>query len=181
MKKIYEHKQHRLKNYNYSSNGSYFITICVKNRECLLGEIPPVAVDVHGDRRLLNDTNTVNSLRDSARVILSEYGNTVKKYIEDGKTRCNNLTVDKYVIMPNHIHMILSICNDEFICTERSCNDRVPTYVSTLKTLITKETGFSLFQRNFHDHIIRNEEEYEKIWDYIDLNPLNWAEDCFYI
>ncbi len=46
MKKFYEHKSHRLKNYNYSSNGAYFITVCVKNKECLFGEISVVAVDV---------------------------------------------------------------------------------------------------------------------------------------
>ena len=53
-------------------------------------------------------------------------------------------------------------------------------HVLTLKTLIAKEVGSSLFQRSFHDHIIRNEQEYERIWDYIDQNPQNWALDRFY-
>ena len=101
--------------------------------------------------------------------------------IENGKAKLTNLTVDTYVIMPNHIHLILSLCNDDLVCEEKPCHDIIPKYVSSLKTLITKETGFPLFQRNFHDRIIRNEDEYEKICQYIELNPTTWAEDCFYI
>ena len=179
MKKYYEHKQHRLKNYNYSNNGSYFITICVKQRECLLGNI--VAVDAHGDRLFPDNNRTPEEMNDIIpQIILSEYGKTAEKYILSGNTAYNNLTVDTYVIMPNHIHIILSVCNDDFVCKEKPCHDLVPTYVSTLKTLITKDIGFSIFQDNFHDRIIRNEDEYEKIWKYIDLNPTTWAEDKFY-
>lgn len=187
MKKFYEHKQHRLKNYNYSSNGSYFITICVKNKECLLGDIT-VAVDAHGDRfdahgdRKTDNINDLICLKSSgAKMILSDFGHITKKYIETSKSAYQGLSVDNYVIMPNHIHMILSICNDALICTEKPCHDLIPTYVSTLKTLITKEIGFSMFQRNYHDHIIRNEKEYEKIWDYIDTNPSSWVADRFYM
>ena len=80
--------------------------------------------------------------------------------------------LQKYVIMPNHIHMIISIsCDNELSVTQR---------ISSLKTLITKELGFSIFQRSFHDHIIRNEKEYLQIWEYIENNPVNWATDCFY-
>ena len=187
MKKFYEHKQHRLKNYNYSSNGSYFITICVKNKECLLGDIT-VAVDAYGDRfdahgdRKTDNINDLICLKSSgAKMVLSDFGHITKKYIETSKSVYQGLSVDNYVIMPNHIHMILSICNDVLICTEKPCHDLIPTYVSSLKTLITKEIGFSIFQRNFHDHIIRNEDEYEKIWDYIDTNPSSWVADRFYM
>ena len=152
MKRFYEHKQHRLKGYNYSSNGSYFLTICVKNRECLLCDIVPSAVAVyfHGDRRHVKDTDTVNSLPDHAHpqkptLILSEYGQVVKKHIENGKSKLNSLTVDTYVIMPNHIHMILTLCNDGLICPEKPCHDIIPKYISSLKTLITKEIGFPFF------------------------------------
>ena len=140
-----------------------------------------VAVDVHGDRRHVNNIDHANYTKDDTVIILSEYGEIVKKYIEEGKTKLNSLTVDTYVIMPNHIHMILSLCNDGLICPEKPCHDIIPKYISSLKTLITKEIGFSLFQRNFHDRIIRNEDEYEKIWQYIELNPTTWAEDYFYI
>ena len=180
MKKFYEHKQHRLKNYNYSSNGSYFITICVKNKECLLGDIT-VMVDAHGDRKTDNINDLICLKSSGTKLVLSDFGHITKKYIETSKSVYQGLSVDNYVIMPNHIHMILSICNDALICTEKPCHDLIPTYVSSLKTLITKEIGFSIFQRNFHDHIIRNEDEYEKIWDYIDTNPSSWVADRFYM
>jgi len=200
MKRFYEHKQHRLKNYNYSSNGSYFLTIYVKNKECLLGDI--VAVDAHGDcvsdahgdcvsdahGDCVSDAHSDLTAQGNCvdrnltpQVVLSEYGSIAEKYILSGNTAYKNLTVDTYVIMPNHIHIILSVCNEDFICREKSCHDLIPSYVSTLKTLITKEIGFPIFQRTYHDRVIRNEKEYEKIWHYIDRNPTVWAEDCFYI
>lgn len=198
MNNLPKRKPNRLPYYNYSSNGSYFITFCVKQRECLLGDIvvggdvhgaplqpdrysPVNCFDVHGAPKHVKDTDTKKSTSDGSDIVLSEYGEVVKKYIELGKTKLKGITIDKYVIMPNHIHMILSVQNDDFICSEKPCHDIIPTYVSTLKTLITKEIGFSLFQRNFHDRIIRDEKEYEKIWNYIDRNPELWAEDTFYI
>lgn len=57
----------------------------------------------------------------------------------------------------------------------------IPQLVKSLKILITKEIGFSLFQRSYHDHIIRNEKEYKQIWEYIDTNPLKWEEDKYII
>ena len=57
----------------------------------------------------------------------------------------------------------------------------VPYAVYTaIDSMLTKEIGFSVFQRSFHDHIIRNERDYQKIWEYIETNPLRWKEDCFY-
>ena len=77
--------------------------------------------------------------------------------------------------------MILTVSNEALICKSRPCHDIIPMYISSLKTLIAKETGFSMFQRNYHDHIIRNENEYQKIWDYIDTNESNWVADRFYM
>ena len=179
MKKFYEHKPHRLKNYNYSSNGSYFITICVKNKECLLGDI--VAVDAHGDRQTQNINDLIYQKSESAKIILSDFGNITEKYIRSSTTVYDHLSIDNYVIMPNHIHMILTVSNEALVCKSKPCHDIIPTYISSLKTLITKDIGFSIFQRNYHDHIIRNENEYQKIWDYIDTNESNWVADRFYM
>ena len=107
-----------------------------------------------------------NTDENTAQMTLSAYGIIVKKYIE----RIPGL--QKYVIMPNHIHLLIEIAGEnELAITQR---------ISSLKTLITKELGVSIFQRSFHDHIVRNEKEYQKIWEYIDNNPLNWTIDCFY-
>jgi REP element-mobilizing transposase RayT len=141
-----------------------------------------VAVDAHGDRiDAHGDRQPNDAFISKPEIILSDYGKITEKYIESSKDKYKSLTVDTYVIMPNHIHLILSLCNDDLICKEKPCHDVIPKYVSSLKTLITKEIGFSLFQRNFYDRIIRSEDEYEKIWQYIELNPTTWAEDCFYI
>ena len=56
----------------------------------------------------------------------------------------------------------------------------VSNIVRSFKVLVTKEVGTSLFQRSYHDHIIRDERDYREIWDYIDDNPRKWAEDCYY-
>ena len=173
-------KSHRLQNYNYSNNGSYFITICTKNKECLLGDI--VGDDVLGiPHHTKNANDLIYEKSQQAHMILSDYGEITKKYIEEGKTKLTHLSVDNYVIMPNHIHLIISVQSDKLLCKAKSCHDVIPMYVSSLKTLITKEIGFSMFQRDYHDHIIRNEKEYEKIWDYIDTNVSNWVSDRFYM
>ena len=56
----------------------------------------------------------------------------------------------------------------------------ISTVVQQLKGCVSKQAGFSLWQKTFHDHIIRDENDYEKIWEYIDTNPLKWETDCFY-
>ena len=177
-------KSHRLKNYNYSSNGSYFITICIKNKECLLGDII-VGVDALIDPIISAKPDNINDLiyqkATNAEMILSSYGEIIKNYIERGKSSYETLTVDNYVIMPNHIHLILSISFEEEMVSKDLQHALIPKYVRTLKTLITKEIGFSMFQRDYYDHIIRDEKEYEKIWNYIDTNVSNWMSDRFYM
>ncbi len=86
-----------------------------------------------------------------------------------------------YVIMPNHIHMIIEIHRENGSMWASTPTQSVSQLIKSFKILVTKQIGFSLWQRSFHDHIIRNEQEYEKIWEYIATNPLKWEEDCFYI
>jgi putative transposase len=157
-------KPNRLKGYDYSQSGAYFITICVKDRQKLLGKI------VGGDAFIAPHTR------------LSKYGMVVDKYIRRTKG------IDKYVIMPNHIHMIIIINSwvsgtiyDNGTMRASSPTQSIPQLVKSLKILITKKIGFSLFQRSYHDHIIRNEKEYKQIWEYIDTNPLKWEEDKYYL
>ena len=80
--------------------------------------------------------------------------------------------------MPNHIHMLLYVAHNEKETTKTSA--AIPNYVSALKYHINKECGENIFQRSYHDHIVRGEKDYDKIWDYIDGNPITWKEDCFY-
>jgi len=85
--------------------------------------------------------------------------------------------VDKYVIMPNHIHLILLISDDHGRAMRAPT---ISTVVNQLKGYVSKQIGYSIWQKLFHDHIIRNNADYLDIWKYIDENPVRWHEDCFY-
>ena len=80
--------------------------------------------------------------------------------------------------MPNHIHMIIKIDNGTMWAS--SPTQSIPTIVKSFKTLVTKEIGKPIFQRSFYDHIIRGEEDFKEIWEYIDGNPQKWQNDRFY-
>lgn len=155
MEKTYR-KQIRLKTFDYSSNGAYFVTICTKNKEKLFWK----------------------SSTDEGDYELSDCGIIVDNSISMVSQHYPNISVEKYVIMPNHIHMILLIDNPFGLAM------RAPTIGNVLcqmKGYITKQIGKSIWQKSFYDHIIRDERDYQKIWDYIDTNPLKWTLDCYYV
>ncbi len=158
-------KPNRLTAFDYSTCGAYFITICVQNKECILSEIV-------GD-----------GAHDVPKNILTEYGRIAEKYIISGN-KVPNVTVKNYVIMPNHIHMILMIDNSNFNSGTSKApsptNQIIPHFISTFKRFCHNDIGGKIFQRSYHDRIIRNEKEYLKIWEYIEKNPLKWNEDCFF-
>ena len=134
-------KHNRLKNYDYSENGMYFITICVKDKHEILGKIV--------------GANCV-------RPQLNEIGQIVKDEIEVLSSTYENISIDRYIVMPNHVHMILVIMNDgrtQFAPT-------VSRIIKQWKGVITKKLGFSPWQKSYHDHIIRNDDEYYRIANY---------------
>ena len=152
-------KSTRLKKYDYSTPGAYFVTICTKDRKCILGKIV-------GD-----DAHIVPKNELSATGIICD------KYINNINVVYENISVDKYVIMPNHIHLIISIRGT---MKASSPTTALPHIISSFKSLVTKEVKFPIWQRSFHDHIIRNWEDYKQICQYIDTNILKWELDCFY-
>ncbi|MBR2044134.1 MAG: transposase [Clostridia bacterium] len=143
-----QRKKIRLENFDYSANGSYFITICTKNRQPILSNVISVGDDAHIVPQL------------------SEIGKIADKYIK------NIPQVTKYVIMPDHIHLILCLDNrdDEGIVPYKS----VSNIVRSFKTMVTKEVGTPLFQRSFYDHVVRNFGDYIETFEYIENNPSNW-------
>ena len=165
---LVKRKSNRLKEFDYSSAGYYFITVCTKDKQKILCDI--------------DDNNSVGGgAHDAPQVILSDYGKIVQKYILSTKN-IKGISVDKYVIMPNHIHGIFVV--DENYGTSRApspTNNAVSLAVGAIKRLVNKEIGTNIWQRSFHDHIIRNEEDYLKIWQYIHTNPAQWKDDCFYL
>ncbi len=152
-------KPTRLKGYDYGSPGAYFITICTYNRKQILSRIV-------GD-----DAHIVPQNR------LSNYGLVCEKYIKSINDSYDDVVVDKYGIMPNHIHLIVFL---KGTMRASSPTKNVQNIVRSFKTLVTKEIGTKIWQRSYHDHIIRGKEDYKKIWEYIDTNVIRWEKDCFY-
>ena len=163
-----DRKLNRLENYDYSRNGLYFITICTKDRIKYLSEITEDLSFVGADiiRPIIN---------------LTKIGKILDYSINDIKNHYENISVIKYCIMPDHVHLILSIMN-EIVPADSGRMISAPTVstiIGSLKRFVSKETGISLWQKSFHDHIIRNEKEFLEICDYIDNNPINWVNDIY--
>ena len=149
----------RLDGYDYSRAGAYFVTICVKDRHEMLWMPTPAGAHI-------------------VRPPLSDIGEIVEKTIENIPQIYENVRIDKYVIMPNHIHIIMVI---DYNHGRTMCAPTVSRVVKQCKEHVTKQIGFSMWQKSYHDHIIRSEAEYQKIWQYIDENPAKWQEDCYYV
>ena len=154
-------KQNRLLNYDYSSPGCYFITVCTKNKEHLFGKVVVGA-----------------SIARPYEMILSDYGKTVKIAIEKIPDYYSSVAIDNYVIMPNHIHLLLQIKATGI--GRPMVAPTVSQIVQQLKGSVTKQIGFSPWQKTFHDHIIRDKADYDNIWNYIEYNTLKWESDFFY-
>lgn len=158
-------KPTRLKDYNYSENGAYFITICTKDMQRILSTVV-------GD-----------GAPDVPLLTLSEYGKTVEDEIIKMNGIYDNLNVSAYVIMPNHIHFLIVINNAQGTSGAPSpTNSVVAKYVSTLKRMTNKKCGVDLWQRSYYDHIIRDDEDYVMHLQYIDENPKKWllGKDEYY-
>ena len=142
-------KNPRMTHFDYTSANYYFITVCTHNRECVFGT-----------------SGHLNVL-----------GQLAQKGIENIPLHFPGVKMDKYVVMPNHIHAIVVLEQPQV---------SLSTIIGQLKAFVSKEAhkihpDLQLWQTSFHDHVIRSQSSYEKIWLYIDGNPLNWEKDCFYI
>lgn len=156
-------KSNRLQGYDYSQQGVYFLTLCTQHKAPLLWQHPSVGA---------------RSARQPVMQLLSEYGCTTQYAIEQIHKRYPMVTVDKYAIMPNHIHLLLVIAPQEGSALR---SPTISTIIKQMKGYVTKTIGQSIWQRSFYDHIIRNEADYLTKWNYIEQNPLRWIEDEYYI
>lgn len=161
MDKLPNRKNIRLKDYNYAQSGYYFITICTKDKKNLCWNLGASFAGAHKELPLSSigkiidlEINKINTIYETA------------------------VEINNYVVMPNHIHMIIIIYN-------RDGNDsqvpKIQRIIQQFKGSITKQVGFPLCQKSFYDHIIRSQIEYEKINEYIETNPLKWEEDKYYL
>lgn len=171
-------KSIRLKGYDYSQNGGYFVTICTHNKQCLFGDI-------------------VNS-----KMELSEMGKIAEKCWNEIPDHFDNILLDYFVIMPNHIHSIINIVGAKHLgvtstkyshlsspnasplqprgTDKGSLGAIIQNYKSVTTRKINKifsRQGSLLWQRNYYEHVIRNDSDLNDIREYIINNPLKWALD----
>lgn len=154
-------KQNRLKEYDYSMPNAYFVTICANHRKNLFWKEVGAIIDR------------------PENVPLTDLGVIVRQSIADIPQYYPVISVDHYVIMPNHVHLLLQIHTD---ADGRSMiAPTISTVVRLMKGAVSRQAGFSVWQKGFYDHVVRGEEDYQQIWNYIEGNPGKLAEDELFV
>lgn len=156
----------RLKDYDYSASGAYFVTICTYERACLLGDV--IEEQVH----------------------FSEFGRIVSDVWNRLPEHYGNLELDAFVVMPNHVHGIMLLDDEQRAGSKLRFDKPAPTHaalseiVRAFKTFSSRAcnavrgtTGKPFWQRSFYEHIIRDEVSLNKIREYILSNPASWSTD----
>ncbi len=145
-------KRRRLAHFDYNSPGAYFITICTLQR--------------------LNYFWEKDNLEGIEDIAYTDIGKTTAMAIERIPVIYPSVKLTAYVIMPNHIHQLLELTDTDISITH---------IINQTKGSIRKECNCLIFQKSFHDHIIRTEKEYRMIRQYIHDNPRKWKEDYYYL
>ena len=150
----------RLKGYDYSQAGAYFVTVCTEGRQCLFGDV----ID--------------------ERMKLNEAGRMVQQTWENLPTRFSSVTLDTFMVMPNHVHGIIAIVGAE---PNRGAASSAPTLGDIIRAFksisairvnrLLARSGQPLWQRNYYEHIVCDEAELDRVRQYILDNPAKWPED----
>ncbi len=153
-------KPNRIDGYDYSQEGVYFVTICTQDRKKILSKIS-VGTPVRGCPQ-------------EPCTELLPYGKIADKHIQQMHAFYEHISVDKYVIMPDHIHMLIRISGHpgRGVPTERTST--LAQFVGTFKRFCNKEYDKNIWQARYYDHVIRNQRDYDEIWQYIENNPRKW-------
>ena len=166
MDELKNRKTTRLKGADYNRNQVVFLTIYTKDRKCILSRIVGTGV------------------LDGPQIELTRYGKIAEKYIHQLDNFYDDLSVESYVIMPNHIHIMLWVKGTENGPSRTpvpTVQNSVPSrFVSTFKRFCNKEYGMNIWQYRSNDHIIRNRQDYEEHLRYIYENPTRWLYDELY-
>ena len=158
--KISKRKPTRLREFDYISNGAYFVTICTKNKKMLFD--------------LSNENSIANKMIENSFItVLNQY---------------ENVDSPIFVVMPNHFHAIITITKADKESAPTISNivqefKRLSTinYIKMVKNGLLPEFDKSIWQRSFHDHIIRNNQDYNEIYKYVSENPMRWEFDSLYV
>jgi REP element-mobilizing transposase RayT len=164
-----QRKPTRLVNFDYSQNGAYFITICTQDRKKILSDI----------------------VGDDAHIVPKIGGKIAENLIGEIPKKYPSVTVDKYTVMLDHIHILLRIdtVGEAFRLPENvhdgtgNPSPTIGTIIGWYKYQATKQinsmqntSGYPVFQRSYYDHVIRNQRDYDEIWEYIENNPAKWLQ-----
>ncbi|MBO5317079.1 MAG: hypothetical protein J6A74_01390 [Oscillospiraceae bacterium] len=146
-------KSPRIPGYDYAQEGYYFVTICTHDKKCIFGD----------------------------GYVLNQIGKIAYEDLKTVGNHYSRLYIEKCVVMPNHIHAIVVIGCDGKEGTLPNLNIVIGQYKSGVSRKFHMfAPKRKVWQRSFHDHGIRSQEEYEKIWQDIDMNPQRWTDDCFF-
>ena len=162
------HKRNRLENYDYSTDGVYYLTICTDKRKQLLSRI------------------VARGILDAPETVLSPIGSKIEDAILFLNQKWDTISVHSYVIMPNHVHLLVEVrdaCNDSAEGASRmprATDAVIPRFVSALKRYTSRECRYELWQTSYYDHVIRDDRDYQVKWEYIANNPARWLEDEYY-
>ena len=151
-KQLPKSKRLRLQGYDYSSEGCYFLTICTEHRRNLLSTV------VGGD-----------DLGAPKEIKLKPYGKIVEKYILSMEKAYDTIKIENYIIMPNHIHLLILI---DTYGLPRSSAPTISNVVTAFKKFVNRDCKRNIWQRGYIDHIIRNQADYENHWNYIEYNAM---------
>lgn len=155
-------KPNRLKGYDHSQPGGYFITICSQNRQWMFWEVG------------------ASIARPGEAQPLSFIGKIIENAILEIPGHYSAITVDNYVVMPNHIHLLITSCPEDGRAMHAPTPD-ISRVIQQFKGVVTKRAGCPVWQKTFHDSIVRDENSYWKMYEYIDNNPYKWEEDSLNI
>lgn len=169
---IHHRRSIRLKAFDYSQNGAYFITVCTQDRANLFGEVV-VGADLV-----------------SAHMQLSNAGKMVEDVLIKTIGSFDVLDLNKYIIMPNHIHCVIFIYGaDTRSAPTRTVSETIQAfksittveYINGVKSGLYPPFNRRIWQRNYYDRIIRDEDEYRRVCLYIDENPAEWTKDEYFV
>ena len=158
MSSLPQRKQPRLPDYDYSQNGAYFVTICSKNKAHLFGNIV-------GAGHLAGP-----------HVELSSIGAVVDQHIRCIPQSYPDVFVDSFVVMPNHIHLLLRFDRASGPAGCPAPTGNLSKIIGALKSLCSREAKMPLWQRGYYEHVIRNQEDYLACLEYVDGNPAKWLD-----
>ena len=151
-----QRRPNRLPSFDYAQNGVYFLTICTKEKACILSHVSVGAV-----------------IGRPPAIRLFPLGEAVEKALQEIPLHYEDVFVDHYVIMPNHVHLLLRIQTEN---GRQTVAPSVQQIVNQFKGAVTKYAGKAVWQKSFYDHIVRDDYDYQIKWQYIDENPERWCK-----